>query len=146
MESIQKRLNWCNHCTSILGALVVIKFLSKTAITAFILANVNIFIRLTILVLSFVFLNIFYTKWENLLLETNPDILFYLLCIYSLIILVLIIWFFSSLSLFSSFSRSKKTLEVKKSIAERSDQYSKIKDVRLYPKLKSSTVRSLEDH
>lgn len=54
-------------------------------------------------------------------------------------------WFFSSLSLFSSFGRSKKTLEVKKSIAERSDQYSKIKDVKLYPKLKSINIRSLED-
>jgi len=123
----------------------VIKLFSRAAITAFIYANSTIFIRLFILILSFVFLNIFYSKWENLLLVTNPDVLFYLLCIYSLIILILMTWFFSSLSLFSSFGRSKKTLEVKKSIAERSDQYSKIKDVKLYPKLKSINIRSLED-
>lgn len=123
----------------------MIKLFSRAAITAFIYANSTIFIRLFILILSFVFLNIFYSKWENLLLVTNPDVLFYLLCIYSLIILILMTWFFSSLSLFSSFGRSKKTLEVKKSIAERSDQYSKIKDVKLYPKLKSINIRSLED-
>ena len=55
------------------------------------------------------------------------------------------LWFFLSLPFFSSISRSKKTLEVRKSIADRSDQYSKIKDVRLYPKLKSSINKSLEE-
>ncbi len=123
----------------------MIKFISRAALIAFIYANTTIILRLAIFLTSFFCLNIFYTKWENLLLLSNPDSLFILLSLYNLIIFILMLWFFLSLPFFSSISRSKKTLEVRKSIADRSDQYSKIKDVRLYPKLKSSINKSLEE-
>lgn len=123
----------------------MMKFISRAALIAFIYANANIFFRLAIFLLSFFCLNIFYTKWENLLLVTNPDNLFYLLSSYTLVIFILLIWALSSFTLFSSFTRSKKTMEVKKSIKERSDEYNKIRDVRLYPKLKSSMAKSLDD-
>ena len=123
----------------------MIKILTKAAISAFIYANASIFIRILIFTSTFFCLNIFYTKWENLLLVTNPDSLFYLLSIYSLLIFSLLLWVISSFPFFSSFSKAKKTVEIKKSIRERSDEYERIRDIRLHPKLKSSSSKILED-
>jgi hypothetical protein len=123
----------------------MIKLLTRASIAAFIYANARIFTRILVLVISFICLNIFYSKWETLLLATNPDNLIYLLSGYSFIIFLLLIWVLISLPFFSSFSKSIKTLEVKKSIKNRSHDYEKIRNVRSHPVLKSSNKRKLED-
>lgn len=123
----------------------MIKLLTRASIAAFIYANARIFTRILVLVISFICLNAFYSKWETLLLATNPDNLIYLLSGYSFIIFLLLIWVLISLPFFSSFSKSVKTLEVKKSIKNRSHDYEKIRDVRSHPVLKSSNKRKLED-
>lgn len=123
----------------------MIKFLTKASIAAFIYANARIFTRITVLVIAFLCLNTFYSKWETLLLATNPEKLIYLLSIYSFIIFLLLIWVIVSLPFFSSFSKSKKNLEIKKSIDNRSHDYEKIRDVRSYPVLKSIKERTLEE-
>jgi len=123
----------------------MIKLISRAAITTFIYANANIVLRIIIFFAIFFCLNIFYSKWETLLITTSPDSLFYLLVAYTLIIFMLLIWVISSFPFFSSFARSKKTLEIKKSIQERSNEYEKIRDVRLHPELKSTSRKSLED-
>tara|TARA_B100001093_G_C26055959_1_gene688406 strand:- start:28 stop:402 length:375 start_codon:yes stop_codon:yes gene_type:complete len=123
----------------------MIKILTKGAIYAFIYANATIFTRVIIFAIIFFCLNIFYTKWENLLLITNPGSLFYLLIVYSFLIFILLLWVISSFTFFSTFSKAQKTVEIKKSIKERSNEYEKIRDVRLHPKLKSSSTKILED-
>ncbi len=123
----------------------MLKFFTKAAITSFILANSIIVVRVIIFLLTFFCLNIFYTKWETLLLATDPAKLIYLLTIYTLILLMLLIWVIASFPLFTSLKGSKKTIEVKKSIKERSNDYEKIKDVKNYPVLKSHIQKKLED-
>jgi len=122
----------------------MMKLISRAALTAFIYANANIFLRIAIFISSFFCINLFYTKWEKLLLTSYPDTLFYLLSLYTLIIAILLIWVILSFPFFSSFAKSKKTLEVKKSFQDRSHEYNKIRDVKLHPKLKSSSEKSLE--
>ena len=123
----------------------MLRFLSKAALTAFLYANSIIVIRLLIFSLTFFCLNTFYTKWETLLLATDPNKLIYLLIIYSSILLIMLVWVIYSFPLFTSFAKSKKAFEIKKSINERSDEYEKIKDVRIYPTLKSNTQKTLEE-
>tara|TARA_B100000780_G_scaffold259831_1_gene211125 strand:+ start:1079 stop:1450 length:372 start_codon:yes stop_codon:yes gene_type:complete len=123
----------------------MIKFLTKAAITSFIFANSIIVMRMTIFLITFVCLNIFYTKWETLLLATDPSKLIYLLTAVTVILLILLIWVIASFQLFVSPKGSKKTIEIKKSIKERSNDYEKIKDVQAYPILKSHTQKKLED-
>ena len=123
----------------------MIKLLTRASIAAFIYANAKIFTRIIILIIAFISLNTFYSKWETLLLATNPEKLVYLLGIYSFIIFTLLIWVIISLPFFTSFTKSVKTLEVKKSIKNRSYDYEKIADVRSHPVLKSFNKRKLED-
>ena len=120
-------------------------FIKWASIAAFIQANSKITKRLVIFIISFYILNTFYSKWETVLLELNPDSLFHLLIIYTLVIFIMFVWVLFSLPFFSSFSKSNKALEVRKSIDSKSYDYEKIRDVRKFPKLKSSNERSLQD-
>ena len=115
------------------------------SIVAFIQANSKITKRIVIFVASFYILNTFYSKWETMLLELNPDSLLYLLIAYTLIIFFMFIWVLFSLPFFSSFSKSKKVLEVRQSIDSRSYDYEKIRDVKKFPKLKSSKEFIIKD-
>lgn len=66
--------------------------LSKIGITAFIVVNAKIFIRLIVSSLIIFFLNFLYSKYEALLLVTNPDKLFIPLYVYTAVVIFLIIW------------------------------------------------------
>jgi hypothetical protein len=120
-------------------------FIKWASIAAFIQANSIITKRIVIFIISFYILNTFYSKWEILLLELNPNSLFYLLITYTLVIFFIFVWVLFSLPFFNSFSKSKKVLEVRNSIDTKSYDYEKIRDVRKFPKLKSSNERSLQD-
>tara|TARA_X000000368_G_scaffold188944_1_gene149014 strand:+ start:533 stop:904 length:372 start_codon:yes stop_codon:yes gene_type:complete len=120
-------------------------FIKWAAILEFFRANSKILKRIIIFLSTFFILNIFYSKWETVLLNTNADALFYLLVIYSTIIFSMFIWVLFSLPFFTSFAKSKKTNEVKRSFDTRSYDYEKIRDVKKFPTLKSSNERLLED-
>ena len=126
-------------------AVNIFNLIKWASIVAFIQANSKITKRIVIFVASFYILNTFYSKWETMLLELNPDSLLYLLIAYTLIIFFMFIWVLFSLPFFSSFSKSKKVLEVRQSIDSRSYDYEKIRDVKKFPKLKSSKEFILKD-
>ena len=81
-------------------------------------------------------MNLLYSKYEALLLATNPDKLFVPLFIFTLTTLSLIIWTLLSFRWFSSFREAEKKLEVANSYKNKPNDYDKIKDVLLHPKLK----------
>ena len=111
-------------------------WLTKIGIAAFISANAKIFLRLSISIAIIFILDLLYSKYEALLLATNPEKLFIPLYIFTFITLALIIWTLLSFKWFSSFKKSKEIIEIKKSFHNMPDEYKKINDVTKYPKLK----------
>ena len=112
-------------------------FLTKFGIAAFIGANAKIFFRLIISIAIIFIANLLYSKYEALLLATNPEKLFIPLYIYTAIVISLIIWTLLSFKWFSSFREAEKKLEIRNSFKNKPDKYEKIKDVTKYPNLKT---------
>ena len=109
---------------------------TKLGIAAFIVANVKILFRLTSSIVIITILNFLYSKYEALLLATVPEKLFIPLYIYTAIVILLIIWTLMSFKWFSSFKEAEKKLEVTNSYRNKPNEYEKIKDISVYPKLK----------
>ena len=110
---------------------------SKIGIVAFIGANAKIFFRaITSSIIIFI-LNFIYSKYEVLLLTTNPENLFIPLYAYTVIVTLLVIWTLMSLTSFSSFKNAKKNIEIKNSFTNKPDEYERIRDITRYPTLKS---------
>ena len=118
---------------------------TRLGIAAFIAANAKILFRLAVSSAIILIFNVLYSKYEALLLATNPEKLFIPLYIYTVIIISLIIWTLFSFKWFSSFKESEKKLEVKNSYKNKSDDYEKIKDISRYPKLKTRKDSILND-
>ncbi len=110
---------------------------TKLGIAAFIGANSKIFFRLSLSSAIIFISNLLYSKYEALLLLTNPEKLFIPLYIYTIIVVLLIIWTLLSFKWFSSFKEAEKKLEVTNSYMNKPDDYEKIKDVTKHPNLKT---------
>ena len=110
---------------------------TKLGIAAFIGANSKIFFRLSLSSAIIFISNLLYSKYEALLLLTNPEKLFIPLYIYTTIVVLLIIWTLLSFKWFSSFKEAEKKLEVTNSYMNKPDEYEKIKDVTKHPNLKT---------
>ena len=110
---------------------------TKLGIAAFIAANSRVFFRLSVSSAIIFICNLLYSKYEALLLLTNPEKLFIPLYIYTAIAISLIVWSLLSFKWFSSFKEAEKQLEVENSFKEKPDDYEKIRDVTRYPKLKT---------
>ena len=119
--------------------------LTKLGMAAFIGANTKILFRLIVSTLIIFIFNVLYSKYEALLLITNPEKLFIPLYIYTTIIITLIIWTLLSLKSFASFREAEMKLEIKNSFKNKPDEYEKIKDVTKYPNLKTRKERILND-
>ena len=111
-------------------------WLSKIGLIAFFAANTKILFRLGFSSGIIFVMNLLYSKYEALLLATNPDKLFVPLFIFTLATLSLIIWTLLSCRWFSSFREAEKKLEVTNSYRNKPNEYEKIKDISAYPKLK----------
>ena len=118
---------------------------TKLGIAAFIGANSKIFFRLTVSSTIIFISNLLYSKYEALLLLTNPEKLFIPLYIYTAIAISLIIWSLLSFKWFSSFKEAEKQLEVENSFKDKPDEYEKIRDVSKYPILKSFKDKVVND-
>ena len=117
--------------------------LSKLGMAAFIGANAKIIFRLfTSITVIFIF-NILYSKYEAILLLTNPEKLFIPLYIFTAITISLIIWTLLSFKWFSSFREAEKKLEITNSFKNKPDDYEKIRDISKYPKLQTRKDKSL---
>ena len=110
---------------------------TKLGIAAFIGANSKIFFRRSLSSAIIFISNLLYSKYEALLLLTNPEKLFIPLYIYTIIVVLLIIWTLLSFKWFSSFREAEKKLEVTNSYMNKPDDYEKIKDVTKHPNLKT---------
>lgn len=119
--------------------------LTKLGIAAFLSANVKILFRLLTSITIIVIFNLLYSKYEVLLLSTNPEKLFIPLYIYTAITISLIIWTLLSFKWFSSFREAEKNLEIKNSFKNKPDEYKKIGDVSKHPKLKTKRESILDD-
>ena len=118
---------------------------TKLGIAAFIGANSKIFFRLFLSSAIIFISNLLYSKYEALLLLTNPEKLFIPLYIYTTIVILLIIWTLLSFKWFSSFKEAEKQLEVENSFKNKPNEYEKIRDVSKYPKLKSFKDKVVND-
>ena len=117
--------------------------LTKIGIATFIVANAKIFFRLLISVIIIFILNFLYTKYEALLLATNPEKLFIPLYIYTTIVISLIIWILLSFKWFASLKEAEKKLQITNSFKNKPDEYEKINDVTKYPNLKTKKTEIL---
>tara|TARA_B100000700_G_scaffold207228_1_gene227752 strand:+ start:51 stop:419 length:369 start_codon:yes stop_codon:yes gene_type:complete len=117
---------------------------TKLGIATFIAANAKILFRLVVSSAVIIVFNALYSKYEALLLATNPEKLFIPLYIYTAIIISLIVWTLLSFKWFSSFREAEKKLEVTNSYINKPDEYEKIKDVIKHPTLKTNTDRVLK--
>ncbi len=111
--------------------------ITKLTLFAFIGANAKIIFRLFVSIAIIFIVNFIYTKYESLLLITNPEKLFIPLYMYTLIVFTLIMWTLLSFKWITSLKESEKKLEVIKSYKNKSDEYQKIHDVKKYPNLRT---------
>lgn len=118
---------------------------TKLGIAAFIGANSKIFFRLSVSSVIIFICNLLYSKYEALLLLTDPEKLFIPLYIYTAVVVSIIIWTLLSFRWFSTFRESKNKLEIKNSFKNKPDEYKKIMDVSKYPNLKTKTDKILSD-
>ena len=118
---------------------------TKLGIAAFIGANSKIFFRLSVGSAIIFICNLLYSKYEALLLLTDPEKLFIPLYIYTAVVVFIIIWTLLSFRWFSTFRESKNKLEIKNSFKNKPDEYKKIMDVSKYPNLKTKTDKILSD-
>ena len=109
---------------------------TKLGIATFIAANAKILFRLVVSSAVIIVFNTLYSKYEALLLATNPEKLFIPLYIFTAIVISLIVWTLLSFKWFSSFREAEKKLEISNSFKNKPDDYDKIKDVLLHPRLK----------
>ena len=119
--------------------------LTRLGIAAFIVANAKILFRLVVSSAIILIFNVLYSKYEALLLATNPEKLFIPLYIYTAIVISLIVWTLLSFKWFSSFREAEKKLEVENSFKDKPDEYEKIRDVSKYPILKSFKDKVVSD-
>lgn len=118
---------------------------TKLGIAAFIGANSRIFFRLFVTSAIIFICNLLYSKYEALLLLTDPEKLFIPLYIYTAVVIFIIIWTLLSFRWFTTFRESKNKLEIKNSFKNKPDEYKKIMDVSKYPNLKTKTDKILSD-
>tara|TARA_Y100000813_G_scaffold137998_1_gene100001 strand:- start:726 stop:1094 length:369 start_codon:yes stop_codon:yes gene_type:complete len=118
---------------------------TKLGIAAFIGANSRIFFRLFVTSAIIFICNLLYSKYEALLLLTDPEKLFIPLYIYTAVVISIIIWTLLSFRWFTTFRESKNKLEIKNSFKNKPDEYKKIMDVSKYPNLKTKTDKILSD-
>ena len=119
--------------------------LTRLGIAAFIAANTKILFRLVVSSAIILIFNVLYSKYEALLLSTDPEKLFIPLYIYTAIVISLIVWTLLSFKWFSSFREAEKKLEVENSFKDKPDEYEKIRDVSKYPILKSFKDKVVSD-
>ena len=112
-------------------------WLKTAAIGIWIRAHSDLLFRALISLGIFWILNSIYSKYEAVLLATNPEKLFIPLYIYTFIIFALVIWTLLSLRWVSGISAAKKKVAAKESFTNKPDEYKKIADVASYPKLKT---------
>ena len=117
--------------------------LTRLGIAAFIAANAKILFRLVVSSAIILIFNVLYSKYEALLLATNPEKLFIPLYIYTAIVISLIVWTLISFKWFSTFNEAKRKLEVVDSFKNMPNEYESIKDVLRRPKLKTKKDKIL---
>ena len=118
---------------------------TKLGIAAFIGANSRIFFRLFVTSAIIFICNLLYSKYEALLLLTDPEKHFIPLYIYTAVVISIIIWTLLSFRWFTTFRESKNKLEIKNSFKNKPDEYKKIIDVSKYPNLRTKTDKILSD-
>ena len=117
--------------------------LTRLGIAAFIAANAKILFRLVVSSAIILIFNVLYSKYEALLLATDPEKLFIPLYIYTAIVISLIVWTLISFKWFSTFNEAKRNLEVIDSFKNMPNEYESIKDVLRRPKLKTKKDKIL---
>ena len=119
-------------------------WLKTAAIGIWIRAHSDLLFRAFVSLGIFWILNSVYSKYEAVLLATNPEKLFIPLYIYTFIILALVIWTLLALRWVSGMAVAKKKVAAKESFTNKSDEYKKIADVKNYPKLKTKKDSIIE--
>ena len=119
-------------------------WLKTAAIVIWIRAHSDLLFRAIVSLGIFWILNSVYSKYEAVLLATNPEKLFIPLYIYTFIILALVIWTLLALRWVSGMAVAKKKVAAKESFTNKSDEYKKIADVKNYPKLKTKKDSIIE--
>lgn len=120
------------------------KWLIGAGLTAFISTNSKIFFRVTASTLLISLGNLLYTKFEALLLATNPDKLFIPLYTFTALTISLILWTLVSLKSLKSLSESRRVNEVRQSYKDKPISFAELADIHKYPNLKSRSDKILK--
>ena len=119
------------------------KWLIRVGLVAFISANSKIFFRATTSTLLIFLGNLLYSKFEALLLATNPDKLFIPLYAFATLTILLILWTIASLKSLKLLSESKRVNEVRQSYQDKPASFSELADIHKHPNLKTRSEEIL---
>ena len=114
----------------------MLKFIKNLFLAAWIKINGRDLIDLILSLALILLVSFLYRRWEALLLLTNPDVLFWLLIIYTFFLFIIVFRIFLILKKFVFLKRPEKAIEAKKSFINKPEEFEKIRDVKLRPKLK----------
>ncbi len=104
--------------------------------------NYKFVFRFVVSALGIFLTNLIYSKYEAVMLITNPEKLFIPLYIYTAIIIVFVVWTCLALKSVLSWQKLQELEELENSFKDKSSDYKDFEDVNKHPNL-SSRVKSL---
>ena len=104
--------------------------------------NYKFAFRFLVSVLGIFLANLIYSKYEAVMLITNPEKLFIHLYIYTAIILVFVVWTCMALKSVLSWQKLQELEKLQNSFKDKSASYKDFEDVNKHPNL-TSRVKSL---
>mgnify|MGYP004313379585 FL=1 len=104
--------------------------------------NYKFAFRFLVSVLGIFLANLIYSKYEAVMLITNPEKLFIPLYIYTAIILVFVVWTCMALKSVLSWQKLQELEKLQNSFKDKSASYKDFEDVNKHPNL-TSRVKSL---
>ena len=104
--------------------------------------NYKFAFRFLVSVLGIFLANLIYSKYEAVMLITNPEKLFIPLYIYTAIILVFVVWTWMALKSVLSWQKLQELEKLQNSFKDKSASYKDFEDVNKHPNL-TSRVKSL---
>ena len=110
--------------------------IGKAAITAWIGINIKNLVRIGGNFFIFLVVTFLYLRWEVYLIEVNPSKLFFLLIIYSLLIVLILGWIIILSKQCLNPLRPNNAIKAKESITEKPKKFDEILSIKLRPKLK----------
>ena len=117
----------------------MLQVIRRLTVYVWIVVNARNLIRTGVCFLLIFIINVLYEKWETALLTIYPEFLLWLLTFYTLIVIVALAFAAVFLSRCTLLKKPEKAIEAKKSFMDKSEEFERIRSVKLRPNLRSKS-------